>query len=69
VTDTLTVVEMVSTRAAQRGNGYGAALTATAALAAPDRPSALLASDVGRPVYERLGFVAVLRWTLWVGTR
>jgi hypothetical protein len=26
----------------------------------------LIASDEGRPVYERLGYVAVERWTVWL---
>jgi hypothetical protein len=25
----------------------------------------LIASDPGRPIYERMGFVALHRWTLW----
>ena len=28
--------------------------------------AALIASDPGRPVYERLGFIALNRWTLWI---
>jgi hypothetical protein len=63
----LTLVEMVATRPQCRGRGVGAAVTAAAA--AGDRPAVLLASDDGRPVYTRLGFVPVMRFTLWVGTR
>jgi hypothetical protein len=68
VTDHIVVVEAISSRSECRGKGYGAAVTAAAMLAAPDRPSALIASDLGRGVYERLGFLPVLRYTLWVGT-
>jgi hypothetical protein len=69
VTDEIVVVEAVSTRNACRGRGYGAVVTQAATLAAPDRPAALVASDLGRGVYEQLGYVAILRYTLWVGTR
>lgn len=60
-------VENVATLADARGHGYGAALTATAALSEPALPSALIASDDGRGVYERLGFLPISRFTLWVG--
>jgi hypothetical protein len=62
-------VEMVSTRPECRGKGYGAAVTAAASLAAPDRPAALISSDLGYRVYVGLGYLTVTRWTLWVGTR
>lgn len=48
-----------------RGRGYGAALTAAAAAIAPDLPAVLLSSDAGRPVYQRLGFLELLRTTMW----
>jgi len=57
----------VATLPEARGRGYGAALTATAALSQPDLPSALIASDDGRGVYERLGFLPISRFTLWAG--
>ena len=59
------LVEMVATAAAARGRGYGAAASWVAATADPSLPAVLIASDSGRPVYERLGFTAVTRWTLW----
>jgi hypothetical protein len=59
------LVEWVSTHPAARGRGYGAAVTWAAATAAPELPAVLVASDEGRPVYERMGFVALARWTLW----
>ena len=60
-------VEMVATLPDARGRGYGAALTATAALSTPDLPAVLIASDDGRGVYERLGFLPISRFTLWAG--
>ena len=41
-------------------------VTQAAALADPTVPAVLIASDLGRPVYERLGFLPVSRWTLWM---
>lgn len=58
-------VEMVATTAAARGRGYGAALTWAATTVEPTLPAVLIASDLGRPVYEALGFHAVSRWTFW----
>jgi GNAT superfamily N-acetyltransferase len=58
-------VENVATLPADRGRGYGEALTWAATLADPTRPAVLIASDPGRPIYERMGFVALHRWTLW----
>ena len=49
-----------------RGRGYGAALTSAAVRAAPQLPALLIASDPGRPVYERLGFLRLLRFTAWL---
>jgi hypothetical protein len=69
VGDGVVVVEAVSTRAECRGRGYGAALTAAATTCMTDRPAALVASDLGRNVYADLGYVPVLRYTLWLGTR
>lgn len=62
-------VEFVATRAEARGRGVGRALTAIASLAAPDLPAMLISSDDGRPVYERLGYTPLLRFTLWAGHR
>jgi GNAT superfamily N-acetyltransferase len=58
-------VNFVSTRPGARGRGYGEAATWWATRADPALPAALLASDPGRPVYERMGYRSVLRFTLW----
>jgi GNAT superfamily N-acetyltransferase len=60
------VIELVATLADARGRGFGALVTQAAALADPTVPAVLVASDPGRPVYERLGFLPVNRWTLWM---
>jgi GNAT superfamily N-acetyltransferase len=59
------LVELVATAPDGRGRGYGAALTWAAATVEPGLPAVLIASDLGRPVYERLGFLAVSGWTFW----
>ncbi len=61
----VTDVEAVSTLPAYRGRGVGAAITWAATLADPAVPAVLIASDLGRGVYERMGYLAVMRWTLW----
>jgi hypothetical protein len=66
VDDRVQVVEFVSVAESGRGRGVGAALTWAASTAEPELPATLVASDLGRPVYERLGFAALLRITLWV---
>ncbi len=58
-------VEWVSTRSDHRGRGIGAALTWAATLASPELPAMLIASDDGQGVYESMGFVRLLRLTIW----
>lgn len=58
-------VGLVSVHAHHRRKGFGEALTWAATVADPSLPAALLASDDGRPVYERMGYVPILRFTLW----
>jgi ribosomal protein S18 acetylase RimI-like enzyme len=62
-------VEFISTRPEVRGRGVGRAVTAAATLAAPELPAMLISSDDGRPVYARLGYLPLLRFTLWAGRR
>jgi hypothetical protein len=61
-----TLVEYVAALPGARGRGAGVAVTRAATLADPARPAVLIASDDGRPVYERLGYVALERWTVWL---
>lgn len=58
------LVEWVACRSEVRGRGYGRAVASAAVAAHPTSPSVLLASDAGRPLYERLGFAVIERWTL-----
>lgn len=69
VTPSIVLVELVSVRSQCRGRGYGRALTAAASCCRPDRPAMLISSDDGRGVYESLGYVSLLRYTLWLGRR
>jgi predicted GNAT family acetyltransferase len=69
LSDTVTVVEFVSVRAECRGKGYGAAITAAATHAEPGRTAMLIASDLGRSVYDQLGYLPLLRYTLYLGLR
>jgi len=62
-------VDNIATLDSARGKGYGLAITAAAAALDPSKPATLIASDLGRGVYERLGFVAVMRFTYWIGLR
>lgn len=67
--DEVTGIYCVATLPEARGHGYGAAVTAQAALADPARPAVLQASDLGYPIYKRLGFAEVARYDLWVAPR
>jgi GNAT superfamily N-acetyltransferase len=59
-------VEAVATLPGHRGRGLGEAVTWAATLADPRLPAVLLSSDLGRPVYERMGYLPVLRATMWM---
>jgi predicted GNAT family acetyltransferase len=58
-------VEWVATLPDARGKGYGAAVTWAATLARPSLPAVLISSDDGRTVYERMGYLPIVRFTLW----
>ena len=60
------LVEYVAALSQLRGRGAGAAATWAATLAQPDLPAVLLASDDGRPLYERMGYVPIERWSAWL---
>lgn len=62
----LNQVEFVSTLGDARGKGYGEALTWQATIHEPGLPAVLMASDMGRPIYERMGYVTVIRYTGWI---
>lgn len=62
----LTEVEWVSTLPDHRGRGFGAAMTWVATVAEPDTPAVLVATDDGRPVYERLGYLPLMRLAMWL---
>ena len=62
-------VTLVATLPEARRRGIGEALTWRAALGDPALPAMLLSSDPGRPVYERMGFLPLLRFTLWYRER
>jgi GNAT superfamily N-acetyltransferase len=68
VGDGVQVLNFVAVADAARGRGLGAALTWPATVAEPDLPAMLVASDLGRPVYERLGYRTLLRFPLWIVT-
>jgi GNAT superfamily N-acetyltransferase len=59
----------VATMPEARGKGYGGAVTDAAARCDPTLPAVLQASDMGRPVYERIGFTTVAQYTLWLRNR
>jgi GNAT superfamily N-acetyltransferase len=69
VTSSTTVVEMVAVRPEWRGLGFGAAITAAATMTEPSRTATLISSDLGRPTYDRMGFIPLVRYSLWLGQR
>jgi GNAT superfamily N-acetyltransferase len=65
----VTGIYLVATLPEARGRGYGAAITDAVARVDPASPAVLQASDMGYPVYERLGFQTVSRYSLWIRER
>lgn len=65
----ITRVEWIATLGSARGRGFGEAMTWQATMLDPQRDAVLIASDLGRPVYERMGYRALTRFTLWKGQR
>jgi hypothetical protein len=59
-------VNFVATLPHERRRGYGEAVTWRATMADPALPAVLLASERGRPVYARMGYLPVTRFSLWV---
>jgi hypothetical protein len=62
----VTLVEFVAVLPDARGKGAGAAVTQAATTAFAGQPAALIASDDGQPVYQRLGYLRLERWTVWL---
>ncbi len=62
-------VENIAVTSNARGRGFGAAITVATMEADPTIPATLVASDPGRPVYERLGYRALHRATYWLVPR
>jgi GNAT superfamily N-acetyltransferase len=58
-------VDWVATVPSARGHGYGTALTWAAVDVAPELPTMLIASDDGQPVYEKMGFLRLMRLTMY----
>lgn len=61
-------VYLVAVDPQKRRQGLGEALTWRAALTDPAAPSTLQASELGRPLYERMGYVTALECATWVNT-
>jgi hypothetical protein len=62
-------VVMVATLPQARRKGLGLAVTQAATRPELGLPAVLFSSDEGRPVYERLGFVPILRGSFWYRNR
>jgi GNAT superfamily N-acetyltransferase len=62
-------VMVVATKPEARGRGIGGALTWRATLADPSLPAMLLSSDEGRPVYQKMGYIPLIRMTFWYRLR
>jgi hypothetical protein len=58
-------VGWISAMPETRRKGVGAAITYAATFVDPSAPSVLIASDDGVGVYERMGYIRLLRLTLW----
>ncbi len=67
--ETCSHVEWITADPNRRKRGYGEAMTWAATGAWPDLPATLIASDDGRPTYERMGYLVVSRVAMWAGAR
>lgn len=65
VSEGITNIINVATIPEARRRGYASAVTWPATLADPSLPTMLIASNQGRPVYERMGYMTLFRFTLW----
>ncbi|MDP9327096.1 MAG: hypothetical protein M3P10_02695, partial [Actinomycetota bacterium] len=55
----------VATLAEVRGRGYGEAVTWAATRCRPSLPATLQASDMGKSVYERMGYRNMTTFDVW----
>ena len=55
----------VATARDARRRGYAEAVTWAATLCRPDLPATLQASEMGQPVYERMGYRTIADFTVW----
>jgi GNAT superfamily N-acetyltransferase len=58
-------VTVLATLPEARRRGYGETLMWAATRADPQLPAMLLSSDLGRSVYERMGYLPLARFTVW----
>lgn len=63
--DGIVGVYMVGVVPEMRGRGIGEAVSWAATLAAPSLPAVLQASDMGRPVYEKMGYRTIATIPFW----
>ena len=68
VSDGITNIINVATVPEARRKGFASAVTWPATLVDPSQPTMLIASDQGRHVYERMGYMTLFRFTLWSRT-
>lgn len=66
LSDGVVGVYLVGVVPRMRRQGLGEALTCLATLTDPAAPSTFQASELGRPVYERMGYVKALECATWV---
>jgi len=59
-------IDWVATLPEARGRGFGTAMIAAAVRTAPDLPAVQLGGDVGATIQRRLGFLPLLRATVWI---
>lgn len=59
-------VYMVAVLPAMRGRGVGEAVSWAATLADPSLPAVLQASDMGRPIYDRMGYRTIGTMQVWL---
>ena len=63
----LSWVDLVATMPDARRRGHGEAVTWCTTLLDPSLPAGLVSSDDGRPVYARMGYLMVTRFSMWAG--